>query len=153
MRTLAADACTGVAVHSLRAVDPEGLAFAAELAPLAPLHIHAAEQTAEVEEVEASLGARPVEWLLANAAVRGGTQAAMRDAGALSSGRLADLVALDSGAEDARGSEPLDCRAVRRPREIERIHRKRVMRRTPIENGTSARAISAAAPRKGAPGR
>ena len=69
VRALDADACTGVAIHSLRAVDPEGLAFAAALAPRAPVHIHAAEQTAEVEEVEAGLGARPVEWLLANAGV------------------------------------------------------------------------------------
>ena len=69
VRGLDADARTGVAIHSLRAVDPEGLAFAAALAPDAPVHIHAAEQTAEVEEVEASLGARPVEWLLANAGV------------------------------------------------------------------------------------
>lgn len=208
VRALAPDACTGVAVHSLRAVDPEGLAFAAALAPQAPLHIHAAEQTAEVEEVEACLGARPVEWLLANAgvdgrwclihathmsphetaalaasgavaglcpiteaslgdgifdgaawlarggrfgigsdsnirislaeelrmleysqrlrdraravlarprastgrtlfeaAVRGGAQAVMRDAGLLSPGRLADLVALDSGAADLNGKQ------------------------------------------------
>ena len=69
VHALADDARMGVAVHSLRAVDPEGLAFAAALAPHAPLHIHAAEQTAEVEEVEACLGARPVEWLLANAEV------------------------------------------------------------------------------------
>ena len=69
VRALDADACTGVAIHSLRAVDPEGLAFAAALAPRSPVHIHAAEQTAEVEEVEACLGARPVEWLLANAGV------------------------------------------------------------------------------------
>ena len=69
MGALDADACTGVAIHSLRAVDPEGLAFAAALAPRAPVHIHVAEQTAEVEEVEACLGARPVEWLLANAGV------------------------------------------------------------------------------------
>ena len=69
VRTLDADARTGVAIHSLRAVDPEGLAFAAALASRAPVHIHAAEQTAEVEEVEACLGARPVEWLLANAGV------------------------------------------------------------------------------------
>ena len=68
-RALDADARTGVAIHSLRAVDPEGVAFAAALAPRAPVHIHAAEQTAEVEEVEASLGARPVEWLLDNAGV------------------------------------------------------------------------------------
>ncbi len=67
--TLDADARVGVAIHSLRAVDPEGLAFAAALAPRAPVHIHAAEQTAEVEEVRASLGARPVQWLLANAGV------------------------------------------------------------------------------------
>ena len=66
---LGADVRTGVAIHSLRAVDPEGVAFAATLAPRAPLHIHAAEQTAEVEEVEACLGASPVQWLLANAGV------------------------------------------------------------------------------------
>jgi len=69
VRGLDADSRTGVAVHSLRAVDPEGVAFASALAPRAPLHIHAAEQPAEVEEVEACLGARPVEWLLANAGV------------------------------------------------------------------------------------
>ncbi len=69
VRALDTDACTGVAIHSLRAVGPEDVAFAAALAPNAPLHIHAAEQTAEVEEVEACLGARPVEWLLANAEV------------------------------------------------------------------------------------
>ena len=69
VRALGADARMGVAIHSLRAVDPEGLAFAAELAPRDPLHVHAAEQTAEVEEVEVWLGARPVEWLLANAGV------------------------------------------------------------------------------------
>jgi formimidoylglutamate deiminase len=34
-----------------------------------PIHIHIAEQTAEVEECVAIRGARPVEWLLANAAV------------------------------------------------------------------------------------
>ena len=208
VRTLDADAHTGVAIHSLRAVDPEGLAFAAALAPRAPVHIHAAEQTAEVEEVEACFGARPVEWLLANAgvderwcvvhathmtpgetaglaasgataglcpiteaslgdgifdgvsylaqggrsgvgtdsnirislaeelrmleysqrlrdraravlarpgestgrtlfeaAVRGGAQAAMRDAGALAPGRLADLVALDAEAADLAGRQ------------------------------------------------
>ena len=69
VRALAPDASTGVAIHSLRAVDPEGVSFAASLAPRAPVHIHAAEQTAEVEEVEEFLGARPVEWLLANAEV------------------------------------------------------------------------------------
>ena len=69
VRELDSDSCTGVAIHSLRAVDAEGVSFAEALAPGAPLHVHAAEQTAEVEEVEAFLGARPVEWLLANAGV------------------------------------------------------------------------------------
>ncbi|MCY4222867.1 MAG: formimidoylglutamate deiminase [Thiotrichales bacterium] len=69
VRGLDADARIGVAIHSLRAVDPEGLAFAAALAPQDPVHIHVAEQTAEVEEVEACLGARPVQWLLANVGV------------------------------------------------------------------------------------
>ena len=69
VRALAPDARIGVAAHSLRAVSPEGLAFAAALAPHAPLHMHIAEQTAEVEEVEACLGARPVQWTLANAEV------------------------------------------------------------------------------------
>ena len=69
VRGLDSDARIGVAIHSLRAVDPEGVAFASALAPRAPLHIHAAEQPAEVEEVRACLGARPVEWLLDNAGV------------------------------------------------------------------------------------
>ena len=34
-----------------------------------PIHIHIAEQPKEVEEVEAGMGARPVEWLLENAPV------------------------------------------------------------------------------------
>jgi formimidoylglutamate deiminase len=69
IRLTAPDAVLGVAPHSLRAVSPEGLAFAAGLAPAAPLHLHIAEQQAEVDEVLAATGARPVEWLLANAAV------------------------------------------------------------------------------------
>lgn len=63
------DARVGVAPHSLRAVSPEDLAFAAALAPEAPIHLHLAEQVAEVEEISAAYGARPVEWLLTNAAV------------------------------------------------------------------------------------
>jgi formimidoylglutamate deiminase len=63
------DATLGVAPHSLRAVNLEELAWAAGLRPDAPLHMHIAEQTAEVEEIVAAYGARPVEWLLANAPV------------------------------------------------------------------------------------
>ncbi len=63
---LGGDAALGVAPHSLRAVSPASLAWVAGLAPQAPIHIHVAEQQAEVEEVRAARGARPVEWLLAN---------------------------------------------------------------------------------------
>ncbi len=66
-----ADGMTGVAPHSLRAVDLAGLRMAEAIAPDAPIHIHLAEQVAEVEEVSAAMGARPVEWLLANAGVDG----------------------------------------------------------------------------------
>lgn len=63
------DARLGVAPHSLRAVTPDELAAVAALAPGGPVHIHVAEQTAEVEACLAWSGARPVEWLLANANV------------------------------------------------------------------------------------
>ncbi|HPQ96364.1 MAG: formimidoylglutamate deiminase [Thiothrix sp.] len=64
-REAPADFRLGVAPHSLRAVDREGLALAQELCPAGPLHLHLAEQEAEVTEVLACHGARPVEWLLA----------------------------------------------------------------------------------------
>ena len=58
----------GLAPHSLRAVGPESLAEAvAGLASMdsdAPIHIHIAEQTREVEDCIAWSGKRPVEWLL-----------------------------------------------------------------------------------------
>jgi formimidoylglutamate deiminase len=57
----------GVAPHSLRAVTPEELAVVAELG--GPIHIHAAEQIAEVEACLAWSGKRPVEWLLDHAGV------------------------------------------------------------------------------------
>lgn len=63
------DARLGVAPHSLRAVSPEGLAACLALRPGAPVHMHLAEQVAEVAEVQAAYGARPTEWLLANAPV------------------------------------------------------------------------------------
>jgi formimidoylglutamate deiminase len=68
---LPGDAVLGVAPHSLRAVSREQLAEAVAIAPGAPLHIHLAEQVAEVREVQAAYGARPVDWLLANHAVDG----------------------------------------------------------------------------------
>ncbi|OOY03209.1 formimidoylglutamate deiminase [Thioclava sp. F28-4] len=66
---LGADSGLGIAPHSLRAVDKSGLETAVSLAGDAPIHIHLAEQQAEVEEVRAATGARPVEWLLENASV------------------------------------------------------------------------------------
>ncbi|MFC4724961.1 formimidoylglutamate deiminase [Glycocaulis abyssi] len=69
VKPLPADTRLGISAHSLRAVSREGLAACIALAPGAPLHMHLAEQTGEVEEVLASYGARPTEWLLANADV------------------------------------------------------------------------------------
>lgn len=66
---LPADTRLGVAPHSLRAVSPEGLAAAIGLAGAGPIHMHLAEQDAEVNEVLAAHGARPVRWLLKNAPV------------------------------------------------------------------------------------
>ncbi|RZJ95797.1 MAG: formimidoylglutamate deiminase [Brevundimonas sp.] len=63
-----ADAVVGVAPHSLRAVTPEALAAMPGLTD-GPVHIHVAEQTKEVDDCLAWSGARPVEWLLANAPV------------------------------------------------------------------------------------
>lgn len=59
----------GVAPHSLRAVTPDELVGVLDLAGGAPIHIHVAEQLREVQDCIAWSGARPVEWLLANAPV------------------------------------------------------------------------------------
>lgn len=66
---LQGDANMGVAPHSLRAVTGPELAALREMSPTGPFHIHAAEQVKEVEASIAFSGARPVEWLLANAGV------------------------------------------------------------------------------------
>jgi len=58
------DAALGVAPHSLRAVPPEALSWVADLRPDGPVHLHIAEQHAEVAEVRAALGASPVAWLM-----------------------------------------------------------------------------------------
>lgn len=60
------DTAVGIAPHSLRATTPAELAQILGHTPDGPIHIHIAEQTAEVEAVQATLGARPVEWLLGN---------------------------------------------------------------------------------------
>lgn len=61
---LPADARIGVAAHSLRAVDTDGIAMLGEIAPGVPAHMHLAEQQREVDETLAVLGARPIEWAL-----------------------------------------------------------------------------------------
>jgi formimidoylglutamate deiminase len=62
------DVRAGVAPHSLRAVDLDGLqdllAGLSAIDPQAPVHIHAAEQTREVADSLAFSGQRPVEWML-----------------------------------------------------------------------------------------
>lgn len=58
----------GLTFHSLRAVPEESFAPALEainaMDDRAPVHIHIAEQTREVEACLAATGKRPVEWLL-----------------------------------------------------------------------------------------
>jgi formimidoylglutamate deiminase len=69
---LPADTRLGVAPHSLRAVSPQGLAAAVALGRAqgdGPIHMHLAEQVAEVDEVVTHHGARPVRWLLDSAPV------------------------------------------------------------------------------------
>ncbi len=61
---------TGVAPHSLRAVSPDELdALLAMTEPGEPVHMHVAEQPAEVEACRKHLGATPVAWLLDHAPV------------------------------------------------------------------------------------
>lgn len=69
VKGIASDYQTGVAPHSLRAVNREALQHVQAIAPHAPIHLHIAEQTAEVDEVKAAWGQRPVEWLLEHHAV------------------------------------------------------------------------------------
>jgi formimidoylglutamate deiminase len=67
-RVLAAlpDGVLGVAPHSLRAVSRGTLSRVHGMLPGGPVHIHIAEQVAEVAEVEEAWGARPVAWAVAN---------------------------------------------------------------------------------------
>ncbi len=55
----------GVAIHSLRAAAPESLQMLAKRLADGdgPIHIHIAEQTAEVDDCVIATGRRPIEWL------------------------------------------------------------------------------------------
>jgi formimidoylglutamate deiminase len=63
----------GIAPHSVRQVPAEQMFDVLNgiqgIDPSMPVHIHAAEQVRDVDEHVAATGARPVEWLLANAPV------------------------------------------------------------------------------------
>lgn len=60
----------GCALHSLRAVPPEAMREVIAALPVASrIHVHIAEQMAEVEECIAFRGVRPVRWLLDHAPV------------------------------------------------------------------------------------
>jgi len=61
----------GTAFHSLRAVPEHAMTMLLEdsLVQNGPIHIHIAEQTAEVEDCRIARGARPVAWLLDHAPV------------------------------------------------------------------------------------
>lgn len=67
------DVRVGVSPHSLRAVSPpmlkDLLAGMATIDPEAPIHIHVAEQTKEVNDCVSWSDQRPAEWLLNNAPV------------------------------------------------------------------------------------
>ncbi len=67
IKALPQDAVIGVAPHSLRAVGRDSLTQTTALAQGGPIHMHLAEQVAEVEEVLAAWHLRPVEWLLKHA--------------------------------------------------------------------------------------
>ncbi|MBX2835903.1 MAG: formimidoylglutamate deiminase [Gammaproteobacteria bacterium] len=69
IRVFGRNANIGVAPHSLRAVRSSSFSQVVELAKGAPVHLHIAEQEAEVKEVESVLGSRPVQWLLDHQAV------------------------------------------------------------------------------------
>jgi len=60
------DNSIGVAPHSLRAVGANDLRAYNRAFPHGPIHMHLAEQKAEVDEVSAAWGIRPVEWALNN---------------------------------------------------------------------------------------
>jgi len=68
LRELPADASLGLAAHSLRAVSPAQLhSLLQQLQPQQPMHLHAAEQSAEIESVQRHLGLPPLQWLLEHA--------------------------------------------------------------------------------------
>jgi len=67
---LQAEQQLGICFHSIRAVNQEQMNAVIEALPNeAPIHIHIAEQTAEVDQALAQYGQRPVAWLMDHFAV------------------------------------------------------------------------------------
>lgn len=66
LASLPDDAKIGIAPHSLRATSPDDLAAVLAAHKSKQVHIHVSEQLKEVRDIQAWLGARPVEWLLSN---------------------------------------------------------------------------------------
>ena len=58
----------GVAIHSLRAAEPAAIAQLVEGLGEVPIHVHVAEQTAEVDDCQRATGLRPIDWLCRHAA-------------------------------------------------------------------------------------
>jgi formimidoylglutamate deiminase len=61
----------GLAIHSLRAASPASIARLQGLAAgfAGPIHVHVAEQRAEVDDCVAATGERPIEWLAGHASL------------------------------------------------------------------------------------
>jgi formimidoylglutamate deiminase len=57
----------GLALHSLRAASPESVQALLAGSDDAPIHIHVAEQTQEVDDCLEATGLRPIEWLCRHA--------------------------------------------------------------------------------------
>ena len=66
LKFLPKDSNSGLAAHSLRAVGQEDFPELITLAGNSPIHMHLAEQVAEVEEVLEIWGKRPAEWVVEN---------------------------------------------------------------------------------------
>lgn len=64
LETLNPDHRLGIAPHSLRAASADHLHQLQKIYTDCPIHIHIAEQVAEIEEIKQTYGARPVSWLL-----------------------------------------------------------------------------------------
>ncbi|MFI4925203.1 MAG: formimidoylglutamate deiminase, partial [Vicinamibacteria bacterium] len=106
-------AVVGLAPHSLRAVTPDELDRVVGAAPpSAPVHIHIAEQTREVEECIAWSGKRPVEWLLERGSVNArwclvhATHMAERETRALAASRAVAGLAPTTEADLGDGTFP-----------------------------------------------